>query len=314
MTMRDAHAAEVASAQGGMISRQQAHGCGLSDAMIIRRVRTGRWQRIHAGVYAIAGPPGGWMSAVWAAYLAVGPPAVVSHETALLIHGVPDRTVPRHPVTYTVPHGRHHRIAGAMVHQLDDVLTHHTRRLPSGLVVGTPARAVVDVAATLRQRHLGDVVDEVIAARIASMGQIEACFAEVARAGKRGVHRLAAVLDDRGPGFVPATSKLEKALFGALADGGLPAPDRQVPLPGRGAIDGVVDAAYPDVRVVLEADGRRWHQRVRDMERDRLRDAEAARVDWLTLRFTYSRITGDPGEVADVVRDVRSTRLVRTAA
>lgn len=235
MTTPDARVAELATLQGGVISRRQAHACGVNDDMVRHRVRAGRWRRVHPGVYAIAGSPGGWMATVWSAYLAIGHSAVVSHETALLLHGVPDSTLPRHPVTFTVAHGGHHRVVGALVHQIDDVLPHHTRRLPSGLVVSTPARAVVEVAATLRQRHLGDVVDEMIAGRLASMGQIDACLAEVARPGKRGIHRLAAVLDERGPGFVPPHSKLEKALFRALAAGGLPAPDRQVPLPGRGA-------------------------------------------------------------------------------
>jgi very-short-patch-repair endonuclease len=108
---------------------------------------------------------------------------------------------------------------------------------------------------------------------------------------------------------VPPQSVLERALFEALARGGLPAPRRQVPLPGRGSVEGIVDAAYPDTRVVLEADGRRWHTRVRDLKRDHDRDADVSRAGWLALRFTYEQIMGDPGGVAAVVRDVRAVRL-----
>jgi very-short-patch-repair endonuclease len=314
MTTPDARVAEIAAAQGGAVSRRQAQACGLTDAMIGHRLRTGRWRRAHPGVHTIAGSPDSWTTTLWSAYLAVGPSTHVSHETALLVHHLPDRRLPRHPVAFTVPHGSHPRVAGAVIHQIDDVLPHHTRRLPSGMLVSTPARAVVEVAATLGQRHLGDVVDEVIAAQLASMGQIETCFSEVARPGKPGMHRLAAVLDERGPGFVPHHSELERALFEALARGGLPAPRRQAALPGRGAIEGIVDAAYDDVRLVLEADGRRWHQRLRDMKHDRERDAEAARVGWLTLRFVYEQILGQSGEVAEIVRDVRATRSERVAA
>ena len=69
-------------------------------------------------------------------------------------------------------------------------------------------------------------------------------------------------------------------------------------LPGTGAVEGVVDAAYPDCRLILEADGRRWHTRVDDLRRDHERDAEAARAGWQTLRFLYEQITqGSRGRV-----------------
>ena len=73
-------------------------------------------------------------------------------------------------------------------------------------------------------------------------------------------------------------------------------------------MSGLVDAAYCDVRLILEADGRRWHTRIRDLRRDHLRDAEAARVGWQTLRFLYEEIVGDPGNVAATVADVRLAR------
>ena len=117
------------------------------------------------------------------------------------------------------------------------------------------------------------------------------------------------VLDERSDGPVPAASGLERSLFGALAAGGLPAPIRQMPLPGRGVVDGLVDAAYCDARLIVEADGRRWHTRIRDLKNDHLRDAEAARVGWLTLRLLYEQITHDPAEVCATVADVRSNRL-----
>jgi very-short-patch-repair endonuclease len=100
-------------------------------------------------------------------------------------------------------------------------------------------------------------------------------------------------------------------MFGALAAGGLPAPARQTPLPGRGLAEGLVDASYRDARLILEADGRRWHTRIRDLAKDHLRDAEAARVGWETLRFVYEQIVEEPDEVCATVADVRAIRLGR---
>ena len=264
--------------------------------------------RRHPGVYAMAASPPTWSQDLWAAYLAVGR-GVVSHETALLIHGVDDRHVPRYPLTFTVSHGDHHWVPRTFVHQIDDVLTHHVCER-DGLPVSVPARAIVDLAAVVGRRRLGDVVD-VVTDRLTTITQISVCAAEIARPGKRGLGKLAAVLDERGPGHVPPQSELENRLFAVLAAAGLPAPVRQFPLPGRGAVTGLVDAAYPDVRLILEADGRRWHTRIRDLRRDHLRDAEAARAGWQTLRFLYEEIVGDPGHVAATVADVRRARAER---
>jgi hypothetical protein len=40
-----------------------------------------------------------------------------------------------------------------------------------------------------------------------------------------------------------------------------------------------------------------------------MRDAEAARVGWLTLRFVYEQIMEDPVEVCAIVADVRASRV-----
>lgn len=312
----DARAARRAAEQAGAIGRAQAQACGLTARMIERRVASGRWTPVYRGVYVIAGVPRSWLTAVWAAALAAGVGAVVSHETALVLHGLSDRMLPRWPVKLTTRHGTHPRVPGAVVHQARDLMPRHVMRHRSGLVVATPARGIVDVAAVVGERHLGHLIDDALVARLASSAQISCCLQEVARRGRPGVRALGRVLDDRRDGYVPPHSELERKLFEALAAGGLPEPRRQVPLPGRGAIAGIVDAVYPDVRLVIEADGRRWHTRVRDLARDHLRDAEAARAGWQTLRLLYEQIVGDPDGTCATVRDIRRARqgLGRDAA
>jgi very-short-patch-repair endonuclease len=98
-------------------------------------------------------------------------------------------------------------------------------------------------------------------------------------------------------------------MFEALAVGGLPAPQRQVPLPGRSEIRGIADAAYADVRIVLEADGRRWHERVEAVRRDRARDLQVTRAGWVPMRFGYELIVGNPEELCAAVRETRDARL-----
>jgi very-short-patch-repair endonuclease len=308
-TSPDERAAAIAVTQGCALSRAQARAVGLTDAMISHRVAGGRWTLLHPGVYGIAGAPPSWERALWAAHLAAGPATVVSHDTALLVRGVDDRHVPRHPLRLIGRHGAHHRVRGAVVHQIDDLAPHHVDRV-DGLATTTPARSIVDIAAIAGAKRLGDLVD-IVTDRLTSVAHISACMADVARPGKRGLSRLGRVLDERGPGYVPPQSELESVMFTALATSGLPAPRRQFPLPGRGAVEGTVDAAYLDERVILEADGRRWHTRIRQLRRDHERDAEAARAGWQTLRLLYEQLIESPADQAAVVADVLAVRSVQ---
>ena len=178
-----------------------------------------------------------------------------------------------------------------------------------GLQGTTIERTVVDLAAVLTRPRLRFVLDELFSGQRASQVSLGRCLAETARPGKPGIRKLARLLDDFGPGYVPPASRLEQTLFDVLHAGGLPAPVRQYPFPGRQRVDGCVDAAYPDVRLILEADGRRWHSRVQDLRRDHGRDADAARAGWQTLRFLHEHIVGDPLGVCATVRDTRAARM-----
>ncbi len=298
----------LAAGQCGVFSRAQVLACEGSTSLVTRRVAAGVWKVRHPGVYAVTAVPPSWHQDVWAALLAIGRRATVTHETALRLHGLGDDLVPREPLTFTIPHGGHARVADAVVHQIDDLAPIDVG-LVDGLPTSRPHRAVVEVAATVGRRRLGDIVDELLVTGRSSHERIATCLARVIRPGKPGVITLGEVLDERGNGYVADASELERALFAALGGAGLPLPRRQVPLPGRGALEGLVDAAYGDAKVILEADGRRWHTRIRDLKRDHRRDAEAARVGWQTLRFLYEEIMGDPGDVCAVVRDVCAVRM-----
>jgi hypothetical protein len=272
-------------------------------------MKKGLWVRRHPGVYALAAVPSSWLQDVWAAVLAVGQEVTVTHETALLLAGAAsDTEVPRRPIVMTVSHGRHPRVEGAVVHQIDDIRARHVGQI-NGLDVSTVPRAVVDIAPTMGQRRLRRLVDGLIVGKQTTRESIAAVLHEVTRPGKPGVIKLGRLLDELGDGYVPPHSDLEALLLKALDAGGLPLPRRQIPLPGRGAIQGMADAGYEDVKLLLEADGRRWHSRHADFNRDRARDAEAARVGWQTLRFTYEQLTSDPDDVAATVADVRRGRL-----
>lgn len=302
----DARIALIAQRQAGAFSWSQARACGLGKATIGRRIRSDRWVRRYPGVYVIAGTPRTREQELWVAVVAVGPGSVVSHESAALLHGA--QNLRQSPITLTAPHGSHHRLDGMFVHQIDDVARRH-RTSVCGIPVVSAARAVVDVASRLRPGRLGAVADDLVAARATSWAAIGAVFGDVVRPGKPGMATMAALLDQRCGSDVPTESALERALLSALEAGGLPAPRRQMPLPGLGPRPGLVDAAYTDARIVIEADGRRYHQRLADMRRDRERDARVVKAGWVPLRFVYEQVLEDPASVCADVAEARAVRL-----
>ena len=72
--------------------------------------------------------------------------------------------------------------------------------------------------------------------------------------------------------------------------------------------EGLVDLAVYESKVILEADGRRWHAREQAMARDRQRDREAARQGWLTLRFVHRDLVHDLDGCADDIHDQGNRR------
>lgn len=304
MTVDDAVAA-MAAEQHGTFARWQLLERGIDPGYVDRRLRTRRWQRAAPGVYQLPGVPASPEQRLWIAWLAVGPRSVVSHETAAERRRL--GPVPAGRIVLTDRHGRHHRIAGAFVHQLDDVLDHHVDEL-DGLPTTTAPRTIVDLAAVSSPSRLARIVEDAVNHGRVTELAVGSVLAEVARPGKRGVRRLGQLLDARAPGDPVPESVLERLLLEAVVGAGNPRPVAQFPHPGRTSRRGWVDFAYPDVKVILEADGRRWHQRIADIKRDRARDNEAARAGWLTLRFMHEELRHDPVEVGRTVADVRLSR------
>ncbi len=103
---------------------------------------------------------------------------------------------------------------------------------------------------------------------------------------------------------------LEQQLTDVL--GSLPplAFDLEAPFPGRSPGLQRVDALVPASALVVEADGRTWHTRLEDFERDRRRDAEAAAAGFQTLRFTYDQLVDEPRWVRRIVLETGARRTV----
>lgn len=59
--------------QAGVVSRPQALAAGMSRNMVVVRLRSGRWQQLHWGVYATFSGKPGRLATLWAALLRGSP-------------------------------------------------------------------------------------------------------------------------------------------------------------------------------------------------------------------------------------------------
>ncbi len=287
----------LARTQHGVFSRRQAMSVGATSSLVQRRVAAGRWVPLGPGVYAVPGAPNTWEQRQQAACLAAGASAVVSHRAAAVLQGFPGfRPGPTEiSVPYTVGSHRPGR-----VHRVND-LGPDDVTVVRGIPATTRLRTLLDLAGVVPQSILAATLDDLLAARVLDFEEVVTAAGAYVRHGKQGSAALRRVLAERGPGYVPPESELERRLLAVLRAGGLPVPESQHPLPGFSGT-GRVDFAYPAARLLLEADGRRWHTRASTLRTDRRRDNEAAALGWRTLRLGWDDVLTRPEWVCEVVR------------
>jgi very-short-patch-repair endonuclease len=278
----------IARRQHGVFHRRQAVGAGLTPRMIERRRASEAWITLAPSVYALASHPPTWLRQAKAAELSVRD-AAVSHRAAAFLHGFEGARAGRIDVMAS-PSSRHesplatvHRSSGFEV----------VRR--QGIRVTGVARTVSDLAGVLDPWSLERTIDGLLVARGATLEELvaEAAYANARRLCGSGT--LQCLLDERGDGYVPPTNELEAVLYRILDDPRLPPYERQAPLPWWPAAPQRVDALIACWRLIVEADGRRWHTRLADFERDAARDHLAKRHGYDVLRLTHRQLCRSDG-------------------
>lgn len=273
---------ELASRQHGIVTHQQVLTAGWTDAVISRRLRTGRWKRLRSGVYIVGGVPPSWEQLVLGACLAGGPDVVASHRTAARLWGLVSadgRT------EVTVAGVRRVRLPQTKVHQsvLLPALDRTRRR---GVPVTNLARTLADTSSHQDPLTVGLWLDQAMRNEHLSLLELRSCVARLSGPGRRDLRPIRAALALRLPGYDPGDSELEVRALRALHDSGLPAPVQQFQvrrLDGRLAR---IDLAYPAEMVAIELDGWDHHGRRSAFDPDRIRRNELTLLGWNVYQFT----------------------------
>jgi len=291
--------------QHGAFRRDQAIAAGIHRSTVDRRCTSGRWRRAAPGVLVLSGSPPTQAQRWWVIALSLGDRAVLSHESAGRRHLLPG--IAPHAEAVILPQHDHRRRAGVTIHQ--QRLEQRDVEVLDGLPFTSLPRTLCDLASTMSVARLRAVVDAAQFDLRLPIVQLAATFARLGMVGRPGATGMGAILDERIGGTDLADSRLEVALAHVLGLAGIGDGIAQHPLPSCGGLSGLVDRAFPEVKLITEADGRTWHARQGAIHTDRARDLEAAAEGWMTIRLTHEQLVGDPVDTARAIAKAYRSRL-----
>jgi very-short-patch-repair endonuclease len=281
---------QYAARQYGAFSLAQARSVGITDRIVEHRMATGAWIPLASGIYAIASSPPIWERRLAAAVLS-RPGSIVAGRSAAFLHGFEEFGRGR-PVVM-IPLDGNARSPLARVIRTRYFADIETTRIGAFLAT-TPAETLVALAGELDRPRLEHLLDDCLAAKLVDAERLMTILSR--RSGQRGLPVLRRLTEERlATAYQPPTTVLERHLYTILNHPGIPEVGRQFPFP-REVLGGTVDANIPLWRLITEADGRRWHTRKADFERDRARDNIAASHGIAVLRFTYQMLVGEPDQ------------------
>jgi very-short-patch-repair endonuclease len=248
---------------------------------------------VHRGVYALPHTADLPLATETAALLACGAGAVLSHHSAATLWGL--RPGQARPVHVTIPAHRGFPAPTAVKLHRSHTIDSPDVRIREQLPVTSPARTLLDVAATLPDRDVERLLDEALfARRLLTLPQIHGLLK---RAGNHpGRHRLLRVA---GAHTRPTSTESPpaEALFRLMRSAGLPEPQVQVQV-----LDYRLDFFWPDLSLAVEVDAYGTHGSAARFEADRRRDARLLTERGIVMiRVTKAMIEERPGEVLALI-------------
>lgn len=275
-----------AQRQHGRITRDELRAEGVTDDTIATWKRRGWLELEHRAVFRVGAVPPTRNGRFYAATATLGPEAVLSHRAAGALWGIVTGAV---PTELLVPPDSRSRSRDGFVVRRAVVGAHH-RTVRDRIPVTTLVRTVVDLAA---------VEDELRLARAFEQAQVlhyldpQVLGVEVAlRRGYPGTPALRGLL--RGAVDPAAVrSVLELRFLRLCADHGIPRPLVNVPLLGA-----LPDFTWPDARLVVETDGKRFHSTAAQLRRDAALIAVLEARGWTVLRLRWADVVDRPGLTA----------------
>ncbi len=292
-TRPDQCVAAVAGAQSGVIAARQLAACGLDACAVKVRADRGSLHPVFHGVYGVGHGALTRMGLFTAAVLACGDRAILGHRAAAAHHRL-------HPwdelndVEVIVARNAGRRIDGIRAHRSRVDPRDVWRR--GGILITSPARTILDLAATTPAQPLRRLVRDALAEGRVSIRQLTDVVDR--HRGHRGVAALRRLIAD---GYVPTRSELEDRALDLILAAAIPKPEinPRVEFDGRPIRP---DMFWRELGVVIELDGARWHDdpltRRDDADKQAILEAHGLRV----LRITWRQLVDNPRQTIARIR------------
>jgi hypothetical protein len=270
--------------QHGLVALWQLLATDVPAHAVKQRVASGALVTVHAGVYRLRGAPFTQELRWLAAVLAGGPEAWLSHRAAAAFHGYDVRFL---KPEITVAHERECDIDGVIAHRTrrrHDVIT--VRSMP----VTTRARTGLDCAAVMSPAAFKAMIEHAVADGVVT---VEALLAVLQHRGGRGVDGTVLLRETLESGLVDEKiqKKLELLVARIVDTCDVPPPVRQHRLVCDDGREVVLDNAWPDRKVAVEAVGLRWHGDRKQFVKTRLRARSIRRSGWDLDEFGWYEAT-----------------------
>ncbi|MEZ5279630.1 MAG: hypothetical protein R2770_04085 [Acidimicrobiales bacterium] len=304
---RDVRLAQTAATQLGLLTRADVAQAGGDSHFVARRVRSGMYEPVAPGVFALAGSGATWARSVMAAVLSTGTGAVASHYTAAFMLGLietrPDQIEVSTTKSFTAdrPWIIHRR------HNAPDVARASRRAIPTTSVIQT----LIDCVAY--GSDAGKLLDAAGRRYRTKLTTIQRFLEARAGKGRTGIRALLDEVECRLRWEAISESELESMFHRLLRDNGLPLPESQVVLRrSDGSPVSRVDNYFASAGAVVYLDGYRWHSDHGRFHKDRSQQNELASMGLRTFRYTIRHLEDTPEVVVDQIRDLTSIPYCNT--
>ena len=290
----DAAIRRFASGRHWVVAAWELRDLGIHRPAVRARLANGTLSRIHAGVYAVGRPQISRHGELAAAVLALGPGALLSHDSGAALWRLCGQRAGAIHVTGPT---KARPLRGGIAYHFSRCMQPEDRTEVEGIPVTAVPRTLLDVAAT-RPGSVRRLVEEADRLGILSVDEVTGLLARTR--GHRGRRELRRHIDVTP---APTRSELEDRFLDLVREAGLPMPLVNTRVAGL-----EVDMLWSSDRFAVELDGAAYHRTAAQQARDRRREEALDRAGIGFRRFDWFQVTREPATVAAAIaRRVRGS-------
>jgi len=224
-----------------------------------------------------------------AAVLVCGPEAALSHRSAAALWGFGKEHLAY--VEVSVRRSSESRIRGIRCHRRP-TLAASDIAIRQGIPLTQPVQTFLDLVAVMGPRDLERAINEADKLDVIDADELRRALDD--HSGERGVRPLRRILDKDT--FRLSDDELERLFRPLAAAAGLP-----VPLTKHVVNKFEVDFFWPDLRLVVETDGWRYHRTPSAQSRDALRFQTHVAHGLTPLRFSHYQVMHEPAHIRTIL-------------